>query len=107
MTLYFIDGRVDCFETSIDYPELENAYNIDAVDGITSCFDQLNELEAENDYDNLTIISNFISFLDQADIVYLYDKKTKVFKLWDYKDFPFPQKDSKVHTYIFNLYARD
>lgn len=48
MILYFIDGRVDCFELAKEYPELENAFIIDAVDGISECYRQLNEIECDN-----------------------------------------------------------
>ena len=106
MILYFIDGKVDCFETSISYPDLENSYNIDAADGVTSCFDQLNELDMKNNHaDNLVIVSNFLPFLDQTDDVYIYDSINKTFKKWNFNDYSFPDKSSKVETYIYLTYT--
>lgn len=105
MILYFIDGRVDCFETSINYPELESADVIDAADGVRECFDQLNDLEIKKNYKrNYIVISNFLSFLDQADEVYLYDSEIKTFNKWDYKHFRYPNFHSKAATYQANLY---
>lgn len=101
MTLYFIDGKIDCFETSVDYPELENAYNIDAGDGASECFRQMNQIDDEffKDVDlsneeafledvakrggDYVIVSNFMQFLDVADRVYVYDEKTKTFNDWN------------------------
>ena len=100
MTLYFVDGKIDCFETSRDYSELENAYNIDAAEGASECFRQLNQIDDEffRDVDlsneeafdkdvakrgDYVIVSNFMQFLDVADKIYVYDKKTKTFKNWN------------------------
>ena len=105
MTLYFIDGRVDCFETSVDYPELEDANIIDAADGVRECFDQLNDLEIEAEYRRkYVVISNFLPFLDQADEVYLYNPENKTFNKWDFQCFRHPNFYSKAATYQANLY---
>ena len=100
MTLYFVDGKIDCFETSKDYSELEVAYSIDAAEGASECFRQLNQIDDEffRDVDlsseeafdkdvakrgDYVIVSNFMQFLDVADKIYVYDKKTKTFKNWN------------------------
>lgn len=100
MILYFIDGKIDYFETSEDYPELENAYNIDAGNGASDCFWQLNQIDdafyvnvdlsSEEAFNkdvakrgDYVIVSNFMQFLDVADKIYVYDKKTRTFKNWD------------------------
>lgn len=106
MILYFVDGKVDCIETAGTYPDLIDAYNIDAADGVESCFDQLNEIDIElGQKENFTVISNFLPFLDQAETVYLYDQETKTFKEWDYSHFHYPNFESKVETYLNNLYT--
>ena len=100
MTLYFVDGKIDCFETSEDYSELEIAYSIDAAEGASECFRQLNQIDDEffRDVDlsneeafdkdvakrgDYVIVSNFMQFLDVADKIYVYDRKTKTFKNWN------------------------
>ena len=100
MTLYFVDGKIDCFETSKDYSELETAYSIDAAEGASECFRQLNQIDdeffrnvdlsSEEAFDkdvakrgDYVIVSNFMQFLDVADKIYVYDKKTKTFKNWN------------------------
>ena len=100
MTLYFVDGKIDCFETSEDYSELETAYSIDAAEGASECFRQLNQIDdeffrnvdlsSEEAFDkdvakrgDYVIVSNFMQFLDAADKIYVYDKKTKTFKNWN------------------------
>lgn len=105
MILYFIDGKIDCFETSKDYPQLENAYNIDAGDGPRNCYDQLIELKNEiQDKSNHVVISNFLPFLDLADEIYLYNKDEKTFINW--KDIKFkvnPDGKSKMEIYLYFL----
>lgn len=106
MILYFVDGKVDCVETMETYSSLADAYNIDAADGVESCFDQLNEINVKlGQKENFTVISNFLPFLDQAETVYLYDQETKTFKEWDYSHFHYPNFESKVETYLNNLCA--
>lgn len=103
MILYFIDGKIDCFETTKDYPELENAYTIDAADGVKSCFDQWAEIEENESSEDFVLISNFLCFLDAADSVYLYNDKSKTFELWNDYKFKFGDKSSRVSQYLFNL----
>lgn len=106
MILYFVDGKVDCIETAEVYPGLADAYNIDAADGVESCFGQLNKIDIKLEQkENFIVISNFLPFLDQAETVYLYDRETKTFKEWDYSRFHYPNFESKVETYLNNLYT--
>ena len=84
--LYFIDGRADCFELNKEHKELEDAYNIDAGDGISECYRQLNEIDIDNlnrQQSQYVIVSNELTFLNQADEVYVYNKETKLFEKWE------------------------
>ena len=105
MTLYFIDGKIDCFETSKVYSELENAYNIDAADGASVCYAQLIDLESEAGYKkNYVIVSNFLPFLDHANEIYIYDKQEKTFRNWKDMKFKFtPNNKSKLEIYLYNI----
>lgn len=105
MTLYFIDGKIDCFETSEEYPELENAYNIDAANGVSTCYDQLIDLASEAEYKkNYVIVSNFLPFLDHADEIYVYNNQDKTFRNWKDIKFKFtPNNKSKMEIYLYNI----
>ena len=105
MTLYFIDGKIDCFETSKVYSELENAYSIEAADGVSACYDQLIDLESEAGYKkNYVIVSNFLPFLDLADEIYIYNNQDKMFRNWNDIKFKFtPNNKSKMEIYLCNI----
>lgn len=82
MTIYFLDGKVDYFETGDYYPELDDAINLDAGDGYTNNQETIKDIEEDslivtNDINLL----NFASYNDELKTfdLRIYDKETKNF----------------------------
>ena len=102
MKVYYIDGPVDYFETNQDYPDLENAYVIDAGDGAKECFTQYNDIE--NQTNGLgVIITNMLNLIIDSDEIYIYNSETKTFKKWEDINFTFIDKTSRMSTYLLNI----
>lgn len=81
MTLFFVDGNIDCFETSDSAAELiENVVVIGAESGPTSAIKEFRKLNTNNP--EAKVLTNCLELLNNA----TYDENAKNFNVYFFDD---------------------
>lgn len=83
MKIYFLDGKIDYFETDEFYPDLDCAENIDGEFGYTQNMEDFKKLNKD-----AVVVTNSLEILDNASALegakpedfFFYDNMTRTFK---------------------------